>query len=324
MRTHTSRTIVLGTFLLGTTALVSPAMAQFNNQVNATALTATNNDNVYSNSALGQSQTINSGIINNIGAASTGALGVASVNQTVSQSSINQGGTALPGNQVNVTTISATNNTTGAVVPPASFNVEADVSINGFALIGTTFGAAGGGGGVGNSIGAAATAAAAQANITQSFDSNSATDLTTLPANSVVATTISATNTAGSVLAAIGVSTGAQINDGVGNSISAQALGASANASISTRQLDTATAATTGLSTPATNNVSTGTLTATNNGEVIGTGFNSGVSARIDNGTGNTIGAVAIGASACAASPRSSTSPPRAIRSRSTRCTEIR
>ena len=301
MRQSNKRRIAFGSFLLGTTFLVSPALAgPYNNQVNATALSATNNDSVYSNSTLGQPQTINSGIINNIGAAATGALGIASVNQTISQSTITQGGNALAGNQVSVTTISATNDTTGAPAPGATANIEATATVSTYALIGDTiFNINRTAGGLGNSIGTSATAAAAQANITQSFDTNSATDLTTLPANSVVATTITATNTAGSVLSSF-TFTGAgvaEINNGVGNSIAAQAVGAAASASIATRTLDTTTAGTAGLATPATNSVQTGNLSATNNGTVTATALTTGDLAAVDNGIGNMVGATAFGAS---------------------------
>src|ERR1700689_1623412 len=102
MRARLSKPIIFGTFLLGTTALVSPAMAQYNNQVNATALTAANGENVYSTATFGSPAFLPTGIINTIGAAATGALGEASVNQTISQSTITQGSNVQAGNKVSV------------------------------------------------------------------------------------------------------------------------------------------------------------------------------------------------------------------------------
>src|SRR5262245_19658816 len=107
-----TRILVLGSFLLGTSALGSPAQAQvFDNQVNATALISINIGNVYATGQFGPPQAISTGIGNNIGASATGALGIASVNQTVSQSTVQQGAAVMPGNQVVVGTISAINNT---------------------------------------------------------------------------------------------------------------------------------------------------------------------------------------------------------------------
>jgi trimeric autotransporter adhesin len=297
MRARTAKPIIFGAFLLGTTALVSPALAQ--NVVNANALDAINNDNALATATFGQPQTISSGILNVIGASATGALAEASVNQTVSQSTVTQGSTVQPGNTVSVVgSISATNDTTVTPVAPATANIEADVTISGFALIGSAIGS-NSGGGVGNFIGATATGAAAQATIIQSFDTNTATDLTTLAANAVDAANvpISATNTAGSVLATLVPGSFGEISDGIGNSISAQAAGASAIASIGSRQLDTTNATTAGSLTPSTNTVTTGDLSASNNGTVTATSFDGFQNATIDNGIGNSIGSLASGAS---------------------------
>src|SRR3569832_2029424 len=96
MRQRAHNRLLRGSVLLGTTALVTPAAAQSFN--NATALNATNTGNVSASGQFGLPQIIDSGIGNGIGAGATGALGVVGVNQTVSQSSVQQGGTFVGGN----------------------------------------------------------------------------------------------------------------------------------------------------------------------------------------------------------------------------------
>src|SRR5665213_1587382 len=305
--------IVLGAFLLGTTAIVAPAQAQmqtFDNQVNATALTATNNGNALGQATLGQPQNITSGIGGSVGAEAIGAYGFAGIAQTASQSTIQQGPNTQGGNSVTVQDISATNNTTSTLVAPATDNVQAFVDVTGFSIIGTPtltnnpITAAGGG--VGNSIGATASGANAAASIVQSFDTNTAIDLTTLATNQVNAGTITATNTAGSVNASLNPGQEALIGGGIGNSIAAQAGGALAGAQITSSMLDT-TMASPGTINIATNTIKTGDIAATNRGAVtaiFGLGNPQvgisipGPNATIDNGNGNSIGATAGGASA--------------------------
>ena len=316
--------IVLGAMLLGTTAIVAPARAQtFDNQVNATALTATNTANVLGQATLGAPQTIgppsgppdgNSGIGNNIGAGAIGAYGFAGVNQTASQSTIQQGPNTQGGNSVTVQDISATNNTTATLVSPptlaspATENVQAFVDITGLSIIGTprltTSPITATGGGIGNSIGATASGANAAASIVQSFDTNTGIDLTTLSPNQLKAGTITATNTAGSVNASLNPGQEALIGGGIGNSIAAQAGGALAGAQITSHMLDTTMAAP-GTPHIATSTIKTGDIAATNRAAVtaiFGLGDPlvvvpiPGSNATIDNGNGNTIAATASGA----------------------------
>lgn len=308
-----AKPLAFAAFLLGTTALIDPATAQ--NVINVNGLDATNSDNVSVNATFGELQTIGDatglagvyGILNTIGASATGALATASVNQTLSWSSAAGGSNVMPGNTVAVTgTITATNNTTVTPIAPATANIEADVAISpGFALIGSAAGATTGGG-MGNTIGATATGAAAEASIVQSLANDpyaGSLDLTMLAANAVTATgvPITAVSVSASVLATLNPGSSGEINDGIGNTISAQAIGASAAASISTRQLDTTTASTAGSATASTNTVTTGKLLAGNQSAVTATAFDNSSTATIDNGIGNMIGASATGAGAGAA-----------------------
>lgn len=316
MHLRFGKSVVLSTFFASTTALISPATAQvFDNQVSTAALIAINSGNVYASGVFNALQIIPSGIGNNIGAGATGALGIASVSQTFSQSTVQQGANSQGGNSVVVGAISATNNT--PVPPPipanpAFANIEATVEILGLAIIGTpVFGSPLNvtGGGIANSIGASATGAAAVASVVQSFDTNTNIDLTSLASNRVRADAISATNQAGSVRAVVRPGNEAAIGGGIGNSITAQAGGASASASIATRMLDTTN--TYGTALPpgvATNTVRTDAISAVNRGAVTaiyGTSNNSvlgspGTTSTIFDGNGNTMGAVASGASASA------------------------
>ena len=304
MRIGKSRRVVFGMLLLGTTAHVSPVLAQaFDNQVSAKSLDATNTSDVYATTTLATPQTINTGIGNNIGANATGALAAASVNQTFSQSTINQGGNIMGGNQVVVGAISATNNTTTAPIMPALANVEAVVTINGFSQIGNNSGGPIFSGGISNSIGSAAAAAVASASIVQSFDTNTNIDPTTLASNSVTATTITATNTDGTVRASLDAGGFAQIWGGITNSISAQAAGASAGATVAMRYSDTTIGTLFGAPpVPTSNVVTTGALSATNQDAVTAVmHIGSQGAGTITNGNGNFIGAQAFGASGSAA-----------------------
>ena len=91
---------------------------------------------------------------------------------------------------------------------------------------------------------------------------------------------------------------------GIGNSIAAQGIGASASSSISSRFYNVAnTTAGTPLTTPATNVINGTDVTANNNGATVTVSANigtSGTTAQINNGVANFIGASAIGASASA------------------------
>ena len=310
MAMRANKRIIFGAFLLGTTALVAPAAAQtFDNQVNATALKATNTGNVLAPATFNTPQSIapvtgnNTGIGNNIGAGATGAAGIANVNQTISQSNVQQGALVQGGNAVTVKNISATNSPTTAPASTATANVQATVSISGFSIIGTASNApiTVTGVGISNNIGANANGAAAAASILQSFDTNPAVNFNTLASNQVKAGNVTATNALGSVDASLSPGQFAAIGGGIANSISAQAGGASASASISSRILDTTSGA--GSPVIATNTVKTGDIAATSRGSVTATYGNpqalvSDSTALIFNGSGNAIGAIASGASA--------------------------
>jgi hypothetical protein len=281
---RTRKKVLSTAFLLGTTFLVHPALAA-DNSVGSQSLTATNNGDVKAKANLDQSQSITSGVGNFIGANATGALGTASVAQTIFSSTVQTGSTNAPGNEVVVT---------GFV---AGFNfgdVRARATITGTAGIDN---------GQANSIGAIAVGASGNASISQTLSNGVNLDITSLDPNHVQITQGVGAFNFDSVRARLsaGAST---VSDGVGNSISAQAVGSQASASISSRAFDTTTSAT--AVGPAQSNlveVGTGPIP----GDLSLLSFNLGnVSARANlsgdlrvlNGIGNSIGASAVGAAA--------------------------
>ena len=199
---------------------------------------------------------------------------------------------AMPENRVSVGTITAGNS--GAV--------------NGTLTAGTALIQDG----VGNSIVASAVGASAGAGITQSA-SSSTMNLTGLSSNTVTSGSIYAggllpnTSNTGPVTASLTVNgTTTQILDGVANSIAAQASGASASASISSRFYDVT--ATTVAATPLNHVTVTGDITAKNAATIqsiasIGN-VNNNTTVSINGsgaqGVGNLIGATAVGASSLA------------------------
>ncbi len=252
--------------------------------------------------------TIGNGIGNTIGATATGASAAASVSQSILNSDLAPAST-LGTNTVNVKngSVTATNGANGPVTATMKVDHSSNLS-------------PAGGGGIGNTIGASATGASAGAGIVQSLLSDPtghASDLTVLPDNKVTvkstaANAVSAKNdgnvtakftaTAGHVQAVISTGGG---NRGIGNWIGAQAIGASAGASISSSFENLQTAGSAGGS-PAKNSVDTtvggnpGDLSATNSGKVTAT-MGSGTPLErfaTINGVNNKIGATAIGASA--------------------------
>jgi hypothetical protein len=305
MRAHGYNRFLLVGFLLGTTALVTPAAAQsFNNMATVLDVTATNTGNVSATANFGLPQVINSGIGNNIGAGAVGALATAGVNQTVSQSSVQQGTNVMTGNAALVGSITSTNKPNMA---PAI--TSALVTVSGPVIIGTPsfngpFTVTGGG--IGNSVGPSATGAVASAGIVQSFDSNTAIDLTSLAPNLVIAGPITATNggsyidpgtnaSVAATVAAVMFPNGlVLIGDGIGNSISARAGGATASVFISSSMLDNVQAAG---GPAATNTVLTDVISATNSALVTAREGSPALQpGTIENGSGNSIGATASGA----------------------------
>ncbi len=328
MNSQASSRIVLSALLLTTTALVSPAAAQapiFNNQVNSTLLNSTNTGDVTASASLSGIQQISggfginnnvlsAGIGNTIGASATGALGVANISQSISQSTLQLGANTQPGNSVTVGDITATNNQAPTIVTPPGVqvsNTTAAVTVFGFSIIGSTVSntnpPAFAGGGINNSISANASGAAATAGIVQSFDSNGTIDLTSLASNQIKTGDITAINKQGLIAASLNPGASATIADGMGNAIVAQASGASAGAAVNSRMLDTGN--TVGVvigphPVVASNTVKTGDISATNRDAVgaLFSGFSTGSfpTATISNGIGNSIGAIATGASASA------------------------
>jgi hypothetical protein len=156
--------------------------------------------------------------------------------------------------------------------------------------------------GIGNSIGSSAVGASAGAGVNQSVNFTNAgpIDLTTLFSNNVQVDGAILSLNGGAVTATLDSPThrsDALINDGTNNSISAQAVGASAGASISQLSDSAVTAAAqlTGNQTSR-NTVSTGALFAGNGGNVRARADLG--SANVNEGVSNFIGASAVGASA--------------------------
>jgi hypothetical protein len=161
--------------------------------------------------------------------------------------------------------------------------------------------------GVSNVIGASAIGASAGAGISQSAsDSNTNMDLTSLPLNKIRAGDISAINNANATVDIsthpVAITGNATINNGMGNSIGAQAAGASANASISS-QFDLVNTTVGSTTTVSTNKVNVRTIDAENSA-IVKSAVTIGGNALIGGGgsglanTGNSIGASAVGAAA--------------------------
>jgi hypothetical protein len=260
------------------------------NTINAGTVTSVNSATVKATLNTGSAE-IDNGVANSIAASSVGASATASINQVV-YASTGFDVTAMPPNSIKV----------GAITSDNSGTVNATVNA-GTALIEN---------GVGNSIVASAAGASAGAGITQSA-SASTMNLTGLSSNTVTSGSIFAgglnngSNT-GPVTASLTVpGTSTQILDGVANSIAAQATGAAASASISSRFYDVTTTAVG--PTAALNHVTvSGDITSKNAATIqalasIGNVFNNttvSINGSGTQGVGNLIGASAVGASSVA------------------------
>ena len=231
----------------------NPANAATNNVTTGAPL-ATNLANV--TSIMGsETSTISAGIGNTIGASSVGAAVNVSVTQSIS------GSTFITSDRLGTNTADMNSNT-GAVAtngqsgPAVAAQIQATMS---------EFGPSGISNGVGNSISASAVGASTTASINQSI-LGSTGNLTILGSNSVIIAdhgggvvngADAAYNKGASPVTATFNQAGiAAIADGVGNSISAQAIGATASASISSR-LDNTTTPTNSFATVQTNSVDT-------------------------------------------------------------------
>jgi hypothetical protein len=277
-----------GNATIGTTSFVQPSVAGVGNSISAQSVGAAANASI-------TSQFYN--VVSIPGQATTPATNkvVTGDLTAINNPAGTAGGPPAPGIVATATIGTVTNDPSGA--PTASASIITGVS---------------------NFIGASAVGASAGAGITQSVSETFqglSFDTTLLPANSITAQNVTATNAA-PVTATLTVTNGtAQIGpagallsfstSNVGNSIAAQAVGASASASITTEVFNTAIPQSTTLpASLATNTVKVASLSSSNSGPVNAnasfSNFTQGPAVSINGGVGNYIGASATGASSVA------------------------
>jgi trimeric autotransporter adhesin len=250
-------------------------------------LLATNSGKITTQSNINGTASISDGVSNSIVAVGSGAVAVASITQSVSNSS----GTGmdlkeLPSNTVNVHNITARN----------TANVTSTSVITGDSVIGA---------GVGNTIGAQASGASAGADISSQFMNVTTSSTHNGAENKIKVANITSRNT-GAVTSTLDIgSTGkttVSITGGVDNSISASAVGASSLASTTqTASFSGATPGSTALAAlPMNSTTIDGNITATNargapiTASLTVAGNNNGTTS-ITGGVENSITAQAIG-----------------------------
>jgi hypothetical protein len=260
------------------------------NTITTGNILATNNSAVTTTFTESGNATIGAGIGNSIMGQGVGAAASADISSRFDTVATNPA--SLPGtssNSINPTgtppTITADNAATVTVT--ASIGTDALISA-----------------GVANNIGGSGIGGAASASISQSVSNNQSVaggfDLTTLPTNSVTVGLVLG-GTSGSVGVTTTITGNATITNGVSNSISGQAVGSLADASITSR-VDNVQTVTPTTVTPSSNTITAGdivsfgfapTVTSTVNIGTKGSAF-----AVITDGVANFVGSSAIGASA--------------------------
>jgi hypothetical protein len=261
--------IALAAALLGTTFLVSPALAQ-DNTVVVTTLNSTNTAVVNATIDFDESVLINGNVGNRIGALAGGAVTSATIANEVQGAVVG----TLPLNSLTATSLEAQNS--GAVTTSVT-GFGSTIDINGGTM---------------NTVSASAVGASSTVGITQSAF-NTGID-TTLNNNDVNITgTILANNTAAVTLNAFTVSGAVDIGGGNSNSVSFQAVGASGQAGITQalQNLDNGTVV-------QTHTVDLTSLTVSNSANVNAVGVTFSDPVVITAGTGNSISIGAVGSSA--------------------------